>query len=293
MATMQALIRRRLLADEDLAKKLATYAGFPAIFYQTAPDDTDEGWNQESICPYIVFLMDTRSEAEHDRIGALHVDVICSETGTPPEAVEPLVRDTLSGVFFTPSDGATFVLAWSASDSFKEQANDQSHTFSIGITLTFDVYEFPNMETGDPDPVAALNDWATHWDSDVFVLGRKDLPEIFCPTREHPAFYFRQSQSSVAEQTCSVVWLHVTLLGHFFAPSLHDRIEWIDQFTQELALAGEATMQDGSPLFVQSMKGNAASDELKGQISIEARYGLLRKPTYAHPMTGARNEVSI
>ena len=43
MASLEALIRKRLMTDPRIEERLATYWEEPAIFLQEAPDDTAEG----------------------------------------------------------------------------------------------------------------------------------------------------------------------------------------------------------------------------------------------------------
>ena len=219
-------------------------------------------------------------------MGALAVDIICTEAGQPPEEIEPYVREALEGVFFTPKGETTFSPKWRNTQVFREQsAIDKS--FNIGMTLNFDIYEFPLIETSDPDPIAAINFYAEEWDRDLSVIGRAELPEIFEPSRHNPVAYFRRVNTSVEKQTNTAVWLVGDLALHFFAPTLKDRAEWLEQFAQTLALAGEVTMLDGSPMFVRSIRGDAKADEVTGQLTIGVRYGLLRKPKYEHTLIRA------
>lgn len=286
METMQSLIRRRLCETEKLVTLLTTYDAEPAIFYQTAPDDTEPAWNTEQY-PRIVFLTDLHALAERNAAGQLEVDILCTEAGVPPEKLAHLVRDTLSGVFFAPQRGNIFSLTWRNFQTFHLEKTAQT-PLVVGITVVFDIIEFPNLETSDPDPVAAINRYACEFDKHVTVIGTAPIHRFFVPTRTHPAAYFRKLSSSINRQTNTVVWLDVVLVAHFFAPTLKDRCEWIEQFAQRLALDGEVTMLDGSPMLLQSIKGNAANDELQGQLQLTVQYGLLRRPIYAHPMSGIR-----
>ena len=291
MPTMRALIRKRLLESKQVADKLSSYCCRPAVFYQSAPDDKDEAWSQEAVYPYIILYADTRQEAEQGMAGQLSVDIVCNETGVMPEVIEPVVKESLTNVFFTADGQDPAVLVWKESQVFKEQVSDKQ-SMLVGITMLFDIHDFPDMETGDPDPVAAFNDYAEEWDKDVAVIGRSEIEPIFNPSRARPAFYFRQANTSIDRQTNTVVWVNTAVSGHFFAPTLHDRNMWIDQFVQSLALAGEIEMPDGSPMFIRNIRGNSGNDGLTGQIQIEAQYGILRRPKYAHPMTGSLWEVN-
>ena len=119
MATIEALIRKRLLSRTELSEKLAVFGGMRAIFFQEAPDDKDESWGDAQY-PRIVFSTDTFADPARDRRKVMFVDIICSTTGTVPEEIEPLVREALTGVFFTPDVGETFSAKWRETQVFKE-----------------------------------------------------------------------------------------------------------------------------------------------------------------------------
>ena len=280
MATIEALIRKRLIGNAQLSEKLATFGAAPAIFCQEAPDDKDESWGDAQY-PRIVFSADTFADPARDRRKVMFVDIACSTTGTPPEEIEPLVRKALSGVFFTPDVGETFSAKWKETQVFKETIGDREPLI-VGMTVNFDIYEYLLFETSDPDPIVAACHYAEEWSKQVVVIGRAWLRGIYEPTRERPAIYFSRGNTAVDRETNAVVWMNTELVVHLFAPSVHDRIEWLEQFSHALALAGEITMPDGSPMFIKQLKGDVAGDELTGQLRIGVQYGLLRRPTYAH-----------
>ena len=134
MATIEALIRKRLIGNAQLSEKLATFGAAPAIFFQEAPDDKDESWGDAQY-PRIVFSADTFADPARDRRKVMFVDIACSTTGTPPEEIEPLVRDTLAGVFFTPDVGETFSAKWKETQVFKEAVGDREPLI-VGMTVS-------------------------------------------------------------------------------------------------------------------------------------------------------------
>lgn len=282
MATTEMLIRKRLTTNEGIAARLARFDGEPAVFLQESPDDKAGGWEVAQY-PRITFVIDTFSHAERDIMGTLAVDVVCAETGTPPEEVEPFVRQALTGVFFTPNPGETFSLKWKETEVFKSIVGERE-ALIIGMSIVFDIYAFPPTETSDPDPIAAINRFALDWDKRVTVIGKTELPEIYLPSRQNPAMYFRKANSAVDRQTNTVVWINADIAAHLFAPKLNDRAEWLEQFAQSLDLAGEVMLLDGSPMFVKNITENATADETTGQLKITVQYGLLRRPRYAHTM---------
>ena len=73
MATIEALVRKRLVESAALSEKLATFGGMPAIFFQEAPDDKDEMWGDAQY-PRIVFSADTFADPARDRRKVMFVD---------------------------------------------------------------------------------------------------------------------------------------------------------------------------------------------------------------------------
>ena len=61
---LSELIFRRLSADEDLTKMLATYAGVPAIFDSEFPSDQQEGWEGATQYPGICYRIDMQVNQE-------------------------------------------------------------------------------------------------------------------------------------------------------------------------------------------------------------------------------------
>jgi hypothetical protein len=282
--TVDELIYKRLMGQEKVTKLLTRYCNEAAVFFQSVPDDNDENWiSASSQYPRIEFMTSIESHPERQTIGQLSIDVLCTAMGTLPEEIEPLIRDSMENVFFSPDDGDVFSIGWTKTDNF-EQQRDKDSPLIYGKTLLFDITEFPCMETSDPDPVAAMNRYANQWDANVTIIGKSEMPEFFTPTRDNPAAYFRKVSSDIDRQTNTVVWMNAVLAVHFFAPSLNDRIEWLEQFSQQMAFDGEVIMLDNSPMFIQGIKGDAAASEQDGQIKISVQYGLLRRPKYAHTM---------
>lgn len=283
MASLESLIYSRLTGRDELKNKLTTYNGLPAIFYQSAPNDVDEGWDNNVQYPRMEFIVDTHTNPERQTQGTLLVNIICSETGVMPEEVVPIVNSALCDVFFSPDDHDVFALSWAHSESFTMQKLEKEPLI-IGVAISFDLYEFPNQETSDPDPVVAINYYVKNWDKAAVVIGMDCIDDFYTPTRKEPAFYFREVSSQIESQTNTVVWLNATLAAHVFAPTLKARNEWVMAFANAVALAGEVRMLDGSPMFLLNIKGNSAADEQDGQLRINVKYGLLRRPVYAHTM---------
>ena len=280
---MENLIRKRLVENEELVKILAKFGEEPAIFYQKSPEDIQ--WQKQNQYPRVIFAIDKFANAERETYGALTFEIVCSETSASPEEVEILIRGALEGIFFTPTSGETFSAKWRDTSLIQEQASDKENLI-FGALVNFEIYEYPAIKTSDPDPIAALNEYALNWYEKFFVIGESELPSFLEPTRERPAIYFSRKNFRSEKQKNSAVGIDGTIQVHLFAPTLKDRIEWLTEFFYSILLDGEVTLLDGSPMFITDLRQDFSADEIRGQISIDVNFGVLRKPDYAHILIG-------
>lgn len=288
--TLAALIRKSLLRDTTLKNMLTTYGEEPAIFYQKAPDDTDPEWSQENQYPRLEFVIDIRQEPEHNRSGTMTVDIICSQTGTEPERIQPVVQNILAGAIFTPTGHSPTILRWKEAETFEQQQAPAALLF--GITVLFELIDLPDMTTTEPDPVATFYQYVRAWDQAIVTIGGRTItPECFKPEREAPAVWARNLGTNVDRITNTVVWLKSTVVVHLFAPGLETRTTWLQQLAWSLAADAEMIAEDGAPMFIQNIQGDAAADEFDGQLKIVVMFGILRmRDDIPRPIqkTGAR-----
>lgn len=287
--TLEDLIYSRLTESDDLQRSLAVYGKKPAVFYLTAPDDKATGWNQRKQYPRIDYAVDMQHNPERKTSGVLTLNILSTEDGMPPEEMEPIVRRLLCGVFLQPDNAAPFALAWARSDAFDQRTNDGLIT---GITATFDVYAFPTQTTSDPDPVLAMNHYIEENAPEVFVIGgRKAIERVLIPSQDSPAFYFRLESIQLQRETNTAAWMDAVIGCHIFAGGAET--EWLKAFVDNLALAGEVIMLDHSPMFLQNIKADSSLDALStGQLHIYARFGILRRPSYNHPLIHPNREIT-
>lgn len=277
---MDDAIRRRLTLNGELTTLLAKIGAEPAIFYQRAADDTDL---PEQMYPQIIFSIDKYSDTQKGLAGVLTVDVITTQMTSPPEPLERLIRSTLEGVFFRPTIGEIFSLKWQRTDIFTEPASERMPLI-IGATLTFDIYEYPSVETSAPDPIEALNYWASTFDKNLMVIGVTEFEEFFEPSREKPAIYFDIQKINNIVQKSEAVFVDVTINMHVFAPTVKARREWLTAIHNALLLRGYVWLSDDSPMRLIDSDYNWATSEVEGQIKMTYNYGLLRKSEYAHTL---------
>lgn len=277
--TLEDLIYKRLV-NSDLARKLTNFNDNPAVFYQKAPDDTASGWYGRKQYPRIDYIVDLQSNPERKTSGVLTLNIWSTEDGTPPEELEPIVRQLLCGVFLKPDSAPPYSMAWSRSDVFDAEKGEN---ILVGITITFDVYAFPSQITSDPDPILAINHYISELIPTATIIGQSDLEEIYSPTTEYPAFYFRIETMKTQRETNTVAWMDTVIAGHIFAAD--EEIKWLKAVVDKLALDGEITMLDTSPMFITSLKADTTQNALSiGQFQIYGRFGILRRKPFAHTL---------
>lgn len=289
--TKEALIKLKLINDESIAKALGRYNKEPAVFLQQAPPDKDNGWDKERQYPRIEFNLSTAYAPEREQSGSLSIDIVCSQIGPTPEEIEPLVRQSLTGVFYFPEEGYPINLIWKNTVAFNDNHDEAIGTMRYGLSLTFDVNTFPSMQIAEPDPVAALNNFLDTAMPDIVVIGIHNEVGYVIPSREKPVVWVRRISTSMDRETYACEWLVSRLAVHVFAPKIVDRQLWIDQIQRFIDLKGEVTMLDGSPMLVESDDWNFAADEINGQLQISFSYGRLKKVFYVETLGHVKQEV--
>lgn len=283
--TLEDLIYKRITERTSITEKLARFGDVPAVFYQSAPGDQAEGWKSKKQYPRLDFVVDMQANPERQSSGLMALNIWCNEAGVPPEDIEPEVRSTLCDVFMQPAEQPPYCLAWVRSDSFEMSSNTTKGTHVTGITVIFDVLAFPNQETTDPDPVLAMNHFIKEWEPAAVVIGADAIADYFMASASSPAFYFRLANMDVYRETNTVVWMNANIAGHVFAPTTAARLQWLKSLVDALAVRGEVTMLDTSPMFLKNIKADSAADYLTtGQLRMSVQFGILRRPAYAHTL---------
>ena len=282
--TLEDLIYTRLSDPDGPAAKLARYGEAPASFYQAAPEDTAAGWDGKRQYPRIDYTVDMQANPERQSCGVLTLNIWCSEQCAPPEDLEPEVRAMMREVFMQPDESPPYSLAWVRSDAFEGRSQANPATLVNGITVLFDLFAFPVQETTDPDPILAINEYVKQWAPDALVIGKDTLEGFQIATTDQPIFYFRLASLQLQRETNTVAWMDGMIAGYIYAPE-ETRLKWLKALVDVLSLDGEVTMLDTSPMFLRGIKADSAADPLTvGQLRLQIRFGLLRRPKYAHTL---------
>ncbi len=273
---LHELILYRLQGEEELTKNLASFDGKPAVFTPEAPSDTAAGWNGKAQYPRIVFVLDLSANEERKCQGNMILSIYGKNDGAFDfnQAVKQ-ITDCLCNAILIPENGNPYCLARSETDRFAAE-----DTNICGQEMQFDVLEYPNQETTDPDPADAVNAFCKGLFPEALVLwfDRPGEEEQITPKR--PVMYCRIEMLSEdqSRSTFGVGWVECSLAIHIFCTDTNLCGKYARAIIQEVVKKGEISMLDGSPFLVTAVSQEVSADYLRtGQVKITGRFGILRQ----------------
>ncbi|MFI3254455.1 MAG: hypothetical protein R3Y63_09000 [Eubacteriales bacterium] len=276
---IESLLLKQMTEDSLLSATLTKYGGEPSVFYQTAPPDEDSNWD-EMCFPRLQFNLDFSYDPERNRAGVLTVDVFTcalnqSADGRNPDRIlSERLEEIISGMFYTPKGGQTFSAVWQNSEAYVFK--DESEVETFGITVTFDLIAFPKQETFSPDPIVGLQSWAKENFPSVKVIGLEDLPELWRPSDEEPALYWRMTGAEATREMFACTWYMGEFYGHISCDSLEERNRWARAISEGISGGYSLKLDDGSFLRIEKNlfrhDGNPLSE---GQIALSGEFGVL------------------
>lgn len=266
-----------LKAQSNLKQYLATYNDEPAVFNQEAPPDMDNLWNNGPQYGRIVFAVDLQGDPARTMGGTLAVDIMCKEDDTPPEEIEPTIRDLIHGYFFS---NGTFACAaqWKNSTYFTQPVDKV-----IGCTLTFDLLGFPILTTSNPDVIARLNKWTSETFKNIHVINHDTLPSsAWKPTDGDSAVYWRLVTDSPAgwiPDTFQTSWRIAHVKCHVFSADNSTALQVSRDITTHMQIVKRIMKEGESPLMVNRRNNvDMMADPLRtGQVTAEVTYGIIVK----------------
>jgi hypothetical protein len=284
MPNFEELIYQRLTQDQQLTSLLAKFKTLPAVFEMQAPSDADKGWSGKQY-PRVNYSVDKQENPERKVSGTVVLDVLTTtDQEAGPEVVEARIKDLLSNNFFEPDSEPVIALVWNQTNAFQEDGGNDE--LVIGATITFDMLAFPVQTTAEPDPISAFINWTTSKYPGVHLFNTVPQPPyIWTPSASQPAIYWRLAGTKMEIQTNAVIWMNATIACHVFAPAPSDRLPWIKNITESLAMEERVYLGDMSPMFIRNISADSNRDPLReGQITITTRYGILRSKPSAEPL---------
>jgi hypothetical protein len=61
-----------------------------------------------------------------------------------------------------------------------------------GATLFFELLQFPEQITTDPDPIQSLNLWTREFYPHITIINHDEMPPVWKPSDEFPAIHCQQ-----------------------------------------------------------------------------------------------------
>ena len=283
---IRRLIHEQVSADSQIAGMLASYRGTPAFFYQKSPSDSRSGWGDIRY-PRVDFNLDTRQDPERRTAGTLSINIWCTTDCPamgnldPDRAIEQRLLDLISGTFYTAPDRTAICAEWERTDEFAYEggSNTQDNTSPeiYGLTMLFELMEFPEQISVTPDPIQGLNAWTKQYFPRMTAVSYDAMLPVWKPTDENPAIYWRfESAASIDRQSYAVTWYDGQFAAHVIADSVTERNRWLKAILERAQLEGEIVLSDGSPMFLKKLEVRHGADPLReGQLILIGQYGVL------------------
>lgn len=272
-----------LCESEQLTSLLTSFQGLPAIFQQIAPKDTDKDWNGKQFSR-IVYDIDKTGDDERKISGTLFVDVMSSDTSTPPEDIEKVLKELVDGHFFV-VDGMTYAARWESTDSFNSESNNKVY----GCTLSFSLVAFPAQLSSDPDAVALMNSWTAQMFPEAIIINVTDTEQVFMPTDKKPAIYWsiQGFSDSPINMGYACTWTQCNISMHVMAPSEVTRTTIVKTVIEELREKTRVLFPDKKQFMIHRLMVNLSANPIRaGQLTVQGSYPVLRKSAPSNPLNG-------
>ncbi len=279
---LDGLLINQIRADPEIAGMLALYNNKPAFFYQKAPTDSDRDWNCSNKYPRIDYNINMNYSPEHNTAGTLTLNVWCNSLCLfMPEDIEKRLIALINGSFYSKTNQNIVCAVWKSSQAFNFDNNfvqNKSTTDIFGVSITFELLEFPTQIITDPDPIHGLYKWTKFNFPDLAVIARDSFPEIWKPNDSKPAIYWRfiSSQNDASNNTYAVTRFNANFAAHLITDTVTERNKWLKALAEKLQADGEIILPDGSPMFIKHLQINhSANPLLEGQLTFSGQYGIL------------------
>ena len=265
------LIYTRLASDENLCGKLAEYDGDPAIDHLEFANDQQEGWHGKEQFPRVSYRYSMQADPERSSAGALHITVyVNGDIGLATE-IEECIRRRLANVVMKPDEEPPFCVSWMRTDAFQVEGSTIFYK-----NIMFDILDFPDQITTDPDPVLAVNTFLKGLDTAMFLIGYDEMGDTYEPDDLNPAVYVSATAYSKRMESYALVFVDVDISIHILAPSAEYRRKWVRALYNELFRRGEIPYVDEAsehPMLIDDIKVLNTADYMKqGQIRMKCMY---------------------
>lgn len=279
---LNGLLFKRLCGYPGIKESLAEYRGNPAVFPLEVPPDQQQGWGGRTQYPRICYRFDMQVNQERSSAGVLRAAIYTAKDLHMMNKIEDLVRRCLKDVLMKPSGQAPFCVAWAASQDYQ-----MGESGVMCREAAFDVLEYPDQTTTDPDPVMAVSTFIKELYPDSIVLGI-DRAGDYVDSSDKPVFFCRLKDINSTTGHCmhSIAWFDCKVAVHLLYPDASKRLKMIAAINQRMAVEREVIMLDQSPMRLNELQVNNTADYLReGQLMVTGKYGCLRGGEKKHYLT--------
>lgn len=294
--SLESLIRDQLASNETLAGKLSKYNGAPAIFFGIAPDDTEPDWFKNQY-PRIAYTITKQADNKRNTAGAMTMRVYCDSAGTHPEEIVSLLKETMRYLVLTPEEQTSaFIFGWNRTDAFEvpkaEGRGDKGERVLMDQVL-FDIYEYSDQTSSDPDPVDAVNRFIKRIVPTALVYGLDTFEPRFTASDEKPLIYCRLNAEECSQQIYSIAFMNAMISVHILCPTAAVRLKYTISIQQEMQLVSRIWMSDHSPMMVNRVASNFIADPIvTGQVATVLQYTLPRHVAHGTPLINIHRDLN-
>jgi hypothetical protein len=295
MNTLKDLIQEALLENTNLTDLLTKFNNQPAVFYQMCPRDDEEGWILGRQYPRIDYTIEFGQNTSKKCIGTMQVRAWSESVGTLVETIAPVIKECFQDIFIQTLDNRTYCLVWEEKYEEKEDKQIKIGDKTIILkTLVYQILEYHNQETADPDPILALTHYCKNDIPNGIYIGMDKIDKFLKRDTIVPIFYFRLINVNKERENSTIIWLKSSIAIHVMGKNSGSRLKWVLYLLNRFSREGELSMSDNSPLFIKKIEANMQADYLReGQILLEVEYGLLRENGIQHNINMSRFNINI
>lgn len=281
------LIHKRLSSYPGIKENMAEYAGTPAIFAVEFPSDQQPGWGGKTQYPRICYRFDMQVNQKRSSAGILRFAIYTLKDLCVMNIIEEIVRRCFKDVLMKPSDQAPFCVSWASSEDYQMEGPGV-----MCREVSFDILEYPDQMTTDPDPVMAVGTFIKEMYQESIVLGIDRIGD-YVDSSDKPVFFCRLQdiQSTTGHCMNSISWFECRVAVHLLHPDSSKRLKMIAAIHQCMTMKEEIIMLDQSPMQMKELHVNNTADYLReGQFVVAGKYGCLRGFEKKRYLTGIGTE---
>ncbi len=133
-----------------------------------------------------------------------------------------------------------------------------------------------NLNECETNIISTINDWTKVSIKEVEVLDNLASFESYVADTEKLGMWWYISNIKTSKRsTYKTIWFDCSITGQMVATSFEQKAKWLKAIMEELSLANEILLQDGSPIFINQCELTNNVSETK--LTVSCTYGIVRK----------------